>query len=306
MKKDFLLAYIALAAVCVIWGTTYLALRIAVVHFPPFLYIAMRQTLAGVIILGATLSLTQVERPKLDYIFRQAIAGFFMISMGNGFVAWAEMYIPSGVAAIICSTMPVFVILMNIAIHREEKTNALILLGVALGLFGIILVFSENIIEFSRREYLAGIIMTLLAVFGWAGGSIRIKRKNTQSNLYLNAGLQMLFGGLWLFPLSLLFDDYNRITWTGEVIYPFIYLVVFGSVVAYVAYSYALRKLPMTLVSLYAYINPLVAVILGWLVLDEKLNGKIVFAFLITIGGIYLVNKGYQQIKEWRAAFSQR
>jgi len=114
----------------------------------------------------------------------------------------------------------------------------------------------------------------------------------------MNAGLQMFFGGLWLFPLSAIFDDYEMITWTSEAIYPFIYLVVFGSIIAYVAYSYALRKLPMTIVSLYAYINPLVAVFLGWLVLSEKLNGRILIAFIITVTGIYLVNRGYRQVKQ--------
>jgi drug/metabolite transporter (DMT)-like permease len=306
VKKNYLLAYLALAAVCVIWGTTYLALRIAVAHFPPLLFTALRQTIAGLIIIGATLLLMKASLPSKQHMLRQAVAGFFMISIGNGFVAWAEMYIPSGIAAIICSLMPVMVILMNLSVHREEKPNALILLGSVLGLLGIVLIFSEHLAEFTRREYVLGIVLTFLAVLGWAGASIWIKKKNTESNLYLNAGLQMLFGGALLFPLSAAFDDYTMISWTAEAIYPFIYLVVFGSIVAYISYSYALRKLPMTIVSLYAYINPLVAVVLGWLVLDEKLNDKIGVAFLITVVGIYIVNKGYQQIKEWRAAYSDQ
>ena len=301
-----MLAYLALAAVCVIWGTTYLALRIAVTHFPPFLFTALRQTIAGLIILGATLWLMKASLPSPADILRQAVAGFFMISVGNGFVAWGEMYIPSGIAAIICSLMPVVVILMNIAVHREEKPNAMIILGATLGLLGIVLIFSEHLAEFSRSEYVSGIILIFLAVLGWAGASIWIKKKNTQSNLYMNAGLQMLSGGILLFPLSLIFDDYSLISWTAGAVYPFIYLVVFGSLVAYIAYSYALRKLPMTIVSLYAYINPLVAVVLGWAVLHEKLNEKIGLAFLITVLGIYTVNRGYQQLKEWRAAYSNR
>ena len=306
MKKDLLLAYIALGAVCIIWGTTYLALRVAVANFPPLLFTALRQTLAGVLILGTTMLLTKASLPKPEQLLRQAVAGFFMISVGNGFVAWGEMYIPSGIAAIICSMMPVVVILMNLAVHREERPNALIIAGTILGLLGIVLIFSEHFAEFSRREYVLGIILIFLAVLGWAGASIWIKRKNTESNLYMNAGLQMLFGGALLFPLSAVFDDYSRITWGPGAVYPFIYLVVIGSVVAYISYSYALRKLPMTIVSMYAYINPLVAVLLGWLVLDEKLNEKIGLAFIITVLGIYAVNKGYQQIKEWRTAYSDR
>jgi drug/metabolite transporter (DMT)-like permease len=306
VKRDLLLAYLALAAVCVIWGTTYLALRIAVAHFPALLFTALRQVIAGAIIISATMLLMKASLPGGTHILRQAIAGFFMISVGNGFVAWAEMYIPSGIAAIICSLMPMTVIGINLSIHREEKPNAMVLLGAALGFLGIVLIFSEHLAELSSQEYLLGITLTFLAVLGWASASIWIKKKNTESNLYMNAGLQIFFGGILLFPVSAVFDDYSLISWTPEAIYPFIYLVVFGSIVAYVSYSYALRKLPMTIVSMYAYINPLVAVVLGWLVLDEKLNGKIGLAFIITVLGIYTVNKGYQQLKEWRAAYSNR
>lgn len=298
VKRDLLPAYLALAAICLIWGTTYLALRIAVLNFPPFLFTALRQVIAGAILLSITYFVGKNTSITTDHLIRQAIAGFFMISLGNGLVAWAEMFIPSGIAAIICSLMPVLVILINLAIHREEKPNAVVATGVALGFAGIILVFSEHVREFSRAEYIVGIVFTFLAVVAWAGGSIWIKKKNSSSNLFVNAGLQMFFGGIWLFPLSALFDDYSTIRWTAEAIYPFIYLVVFGSIVAYVSYSYALRKLPMTIVALYAYINPLVAVLLGWLVLAEKLNGRILTAFLITVTGIYLVNRGYRQVKE--------
>jgi drug/metabolite transporter (DMT)-like permease len=281
-------------------------LRIAVAHFPPFLFTLLRQTVAGIIILVATFMIMKPAIPTFRHLIHQAIAGFFMISVGNGFVAWAEMFIPSGIAAIICSMMPVMVILINVSVHREEKPNAMIVLGSVLGFLGILLIFSEHLAEFSKPEYLAGIILTFLAVIGWAGGSIWIKKKNTESNLYLNAGLQMFFGGLLLLPLSLAFDDYSKISLAPQAVYPFIYLVVFGSIVAYVSYSFALRQLPMTIVSLYAYINPLVAVLLGWLVLNEKLNEKIGLAFILTVAGIYIVNKGYQQLKEWRAALSQR
>lgn len=301
MKRDLLPAYFALVAICLIWGTTYLALRIAVLHFPPFLFTALRQAIAGAILIVFTYMIGKNTAVTKEHLFRQAVAGFFMITLGNGLVAWAEMYIPSGIAAIICSLMPVLVILINIAIHREERPNAIVVSGVVLGLAGIVLVFSEHVREFSRPEYVTGILFTFLAVVSWAGGSIWIKKKNNSTNLFMNAGLQMFFGGLWLFPISALFDDYTTITWKAEAIYPFIYLVLFGSIVAYVSYSYALRKLPMTIVSLYAYVNPLVAVLLGWAVLAEKLNGKILIAFIITVTGIYLVNRGYRQVKQVQA-----
>jgi drug/metabolite transporter (DMT)-like permease len=292
--------YLALIAVCIIWGTTYLALRIAVLHFPPFLFTAIRQTTAGFLLLAFMLSVGKAYLPSREHLWRQAIAGFFMISMGNGLVAWAEMHIPSGIAAIICSLMPVLVILMNLMINREEKPTVPIVVGVLMGLVGIVLIFSEHLGELSKTEYIIGIIFTFGAVLAWAGGSIWIKKKNVESNPFVNAGLQMFFGGLLLFPFSFAFDDLTHITWTAEVAYSLLYLIIFGSLIAYASYAYALRKLPMTVVSLYAYVNPLVAVILGWLVLQEKLNLKIWIAISITIAGIYIVNRGYQLRNVWK------
>ncbi len=303
-RRQSLIPYFALAAVCIIWGTTYLALRIAVLHFPPFLFTAIRQTTAGILLLGFMLIFGKAQWPSKDHIWRQAIGGFFMISMGNGLVAWAEMHIPSGVAAIICSLMPVLVILINLMTNRDERPTIPIILGVILGFTGIILIFSEHIAEFSKTEYIIGIIFTFSAVLAWAGGSIWIKKKNIESNPFVNAGLQMFFGGFLLFPISLGFDDLSNITWTGEVVYSFLYLIIFGSLIAYASYAYALRKLPMTIVSLYAYVNPLVAVILGWVVLQEKLNTKIWIAMILTIAGIYIVNKGYQLRNPWKAQLS--
>jgi drug/metabolite transporter (DMT)-like permease len=305
MKKELLIAYIALTAVCIIWGTTYLALRIAVVDFPPFLFTAIRQTIAGAVLISFMLVFGKVALPGKVEIFRQSLVGFFMITIGNGLVAWGEMYIPSGIAAIICSLMPVLVIIMNVTINREERPTVPIVLGVIIGLIGIVMIFGENLNEFSRPEYLYGILLTFAAVIGWAGGSIWNKKQNMNSNPFLSAGMQMFFGGIWSFLFSMLFDNYTHITWSSEVIYSLLYLIIIGSLVAYTCFSYALRKLPMTIVSLYAYVNPIVAVIMGWIFLHEKLNLKIGIAILITIAGIYIVNRGYQLKNLWKAQFSK-
>jgi drug/metabolite transporter (DMT)-like permease len=303
-QKNYI-AYAALAAVCLIWGTTYLALRIAVLHFPPFLFTAIRQTTAGLILLAFMFTVGKAAWPTRQHFIRQAIGGFFMLSLGNGLVAYAEMEIPSGVAAIICSLMPVVVILLNLFSNKEEKPNAPIIIGVILGLVGIVMIFGQHVAEFSNAQYIIGIILTFGAVVAWAGGSIWMKKKNTDSNPFVNAGIQMLFGGIWCFPLSFAFDDLTNVTWSSEAVWSLAYLIIFGSLIAYASYSYALRKLPMTIVSMYAYINPLVAVLLGWIVLSEKLNIQIIIAFLLTVAGIYIVNRGYQLRNEWKAQFSR-
>lgn len=306
MKKSLLIPYLALAAICLIWGTTYLALRIAVLHFPPLLFVTIRQLLAGSLLTAFMLVVTKQNFPSWELIKRQAIAGFFMISLGNGLVAWAEVYIPSGIAAIICSLMPVMVILINVMINKDERPTIPIMMGVAIGLGGIVMIFSENINEFGNPKYLLAIILVFVGVISWAGGSIWLKKSAGNENPFLNAGLQMFFGGVWLLPMSLIFDDLSSVTWSSQALYCMIYLVLIGSIVAYACYSYALRTLPMTIVSLYAYVNPLVAVILGWLILDEKLNANTGIAFLLTVAGIYIVNRGYQLRDAWRAQFSDR
>jgi len=303
--RQHYLPYIALAAVCFIWGTTYLALRIGVLHFPPFLFTAIRQVSAGLILMGIMLVFSKSAWPTVNHVVQQAVAGFFLITLGNGLVAWSEVHIPSGVAAIICSLMPVAVILINLVIGHGEKPGMTIALGVLLGLGGILLMFSEHIAEFSKAEYLLGILLTLGAVLSWAMGSIWIKKHHSNSSPFVNAALQMFFGGLFCLPLSFVADDLNSVHWSAEAVYSLIYLIVFGSIVAYASYLYALRSLPMTIVSLYAYVNPLVAVILGWVVLNEKLNFTIWLAILITVAGIYIVNRGYQLGSLWKTQFSK-
>lgn len=303
MKNSKLLAILALAAVCLIWGTTYLALRIAVTHFPPFLFTALRQTTAGLLLVGFLVVFRKMRLPSKGEMAKQAIGGFFMITLGNGLVAWAEMHIPSGVAAIICSLMPVLVILINLTVHKDERPTVPILLGLAFGLLGVMLIFSEYLNDFSNASYTTGIVFTFLAAFSWASGSVWIKRSVSPSNPFINAGLQLFFGGVFCFLLSLLFDDLTAVKWSAEAFNALIYLIMFGSIIAYASYTYALRKLPMTIVSLYAYINPIVAVVLGWLMLDEKLNPKIGFSILLTLAGIYIVNRGYQLRDMWKAQF---
>ncbi|MFM8833944.1 MAG: DMT family transporter [Cytophagales bacterium] len=289
-----ILAYLALAAVCIIWGTTYLGLRIGVTQFPPFLFSIIRFLTAGPILILVVLLTRAAPWPDRKVLFNQAVSGLFMVTLGISMVGWAEMYISSGVAAIICSMMPIWTVLINVFFTKDEQPNGLIVLGLVTGLTGIILIFGEHLSEFSNSNYLLGIVLTFAANLCWAIGSIWIKKKNSNSNPFLNAGLQMLFGGIFLMPFTLLLDDYSRINWNAPVVYSLAYMSLVGSVAAYACYSYAIKKLPMTLVSLYAYINPIVAVLLGWLVLDEKLNLRIALAIVVTIAGIYIVNKGYQ------------
>lgn len=298
------LAILALVAVCFIWGTTYLALRIGVTDFPPFIFSAIRQILAGLILLSVMLTLGKAKLPSWNNVFNQAVAGFFMFTMGNGLVGWAEVHVSSGLAAIVSSMVPIWIILLNMKVSQDEKPNFPIIAGLLIGLSGIIMIFGQHVNEFSNPIYQWGIVAMFVANISWAAGSVWIKRKNHDSNLFVNAGLQMLFGGLFMLPFSAVADDYSQFQFTPAIAYALIYLILFGSIVAYICFTYAIKHLPMTIVSLYAYINPLVAVLLGWIILDEKFTITIFIAMLITVAGVYLVNRGYQLRKEWKAQSS--
>lgn len=303
MKRDFttLAAYLALAAVCLIWGTTYLAMRVGVQHFPPFLFAVIRQLAAGGLLLTLLLIGRKSKLPSWKDIWYQSVAGFFMISLGNGLVAWAEVHIPSGIAAVICSLEPIVVILISLGINTGEKPNIPIFVGAMLGFAGISTIFAEDLAQFSNTGYLLGIVATFVAIIAWAGGSIWLKHRKTQTDVFMNVAIQMLSGGIWVIPFTLAFDDLSAVTWTFDVALPMVYLVVFGSIVAFSCYLYALRHLPIMIVSLYAYVNPIIAVILGWLILDEKLNVTMGIAIALTIAGIYIVNRGHQLRDQWKA-----
>lgn len=292
-KRPDFLAYLALGAICLIWGTTYLAIRIGVSGFPPFLFVIIRQILAGTLLAGFMLLVRRKSLPERKELGRLIFGGLMIFALPNGLLAWAEVYIPSGIAAIIASLMPLWVVVLNLSVNKEERPTPAVIFGVLLGLCGIGVIFSDNISDFGNFKYFLGILAAFVATFSWAVGSMWVKRNQMKMNLFLGAGLQMFFGGLWLIPFSLSFDSYRQIVWHAAMLESLVYLVLIGSIVGYISYFYALKHLPITRVSLYAYVNPLAAVVLGWIILDERLTLTIWTGFLITVLGIYIVNKGY-------------
>ena len=287
-------AYAAYVYVAIIWGTTYYAIRVAVLDFPPFLMAGVRQLVAFVLI--ACIALVLKGRPDLSRqnLLRHALIGFLMITVGNGIVSAAEKVIPSGVAALICSIMPIAVVLLNLIGGRTERLGWRIPLGLGLGLVGVGLIFRNDLAALHNLHYLAGILLTLVGTFAWAGGSILSKKWKGASNPMFDAALQVGFGGFFLLLLSPAVDNYQAAHWhSHDALLALIYLIIFGSVIAFTAYRYALAHLPVGLVTSYAYINPLVAVILGYFT-GEKVTGWTLLSFVAIIGGVALVNRGYQ------------
>jgi drug/metabolite transporter (DMT)-like permease len=293
--KAKLKAYFALAFICIVWGTTYLAARVGVKDFPPFLFMGMRQTMAGILLL--MFLLVSGKKLVLSWsLFRQQlIPGLCMITFGNGIIGWSVQYIPSGIAALICSMIPLYVILINLAIDRKDNLNWQITLGTFLGLAGILVIFRDHLAELQNKEYLAGMIITIVSCISWAAGTIYTQKNKKGSDPILNASIQLFIGGAGILIMSMLFERNTELPPVSTSTFlAWIYLVVIGSVAAFAAYLYALSKLPVGLVTVYAYVNPLVAVILGFLILNERINFYTVVAAAIIVCGVYLVNTGYR------------
>ena len=295
MKNRNTAAYLALALVCLVWGTTYLALRIGVETFPAFLFSAIRQLTAGSLLFGLLL----LSKKKLNITRRvlitQSIAGTLMIGLGNGLVGWAEIYIPSGLASMITSILPLFVVIISYASGVERKAlNRHISGGLLLGCVGIALIFRDNLSDLTNPNYLYGILVTFIACFAWSAGTVFSKHNQVPGNAFVNAAIQLSSGSIIIFLLSLLFDDYSMLAEVStNSILALIYLIIVGSLIAYGCFLYALERLPAGLVSIYAYINPMIAIVLGFLILNEKITWFTALAFLTIITSVYFINKGY-------------
>ena len=289
-------AYIALVFVCITWGTTYLAIKIGVMHYPAFLFAGVRQTIAGIVLMVAAFIFNKQTDFSTKNILRQMLVGFLMLSIGNGCVTWGEKYVNSGVAALICSIMPLFAVLFNLLSSKRDHFNATIGGGLLLGVCGVGLIFRHNLADLAKPTYLMGIFSILLATCSWAAGSVINKKNINPANPFLNSGMQLLFGGLFMLLMSPAIDNYSGMQlWNRDGILALCYLIVFGSVLAYAAYMYALSALPVGIATIYAYINPLIAVIVGYIFLQEELNVFTRLAFITIAISVYLVNKGYRK-----------
>jgi drug/metabolite transporter (DMT)-like permease len=308
-------AYIALGVLCIVWGTTYTAIKYAIRDFPPYLLVGLRQTTAGLIILGLALltgklgrvASTQNNTQVIDnesvgttsllttrYVALQALTGLATITGGNGFITWGMQQVSTSVAAVIGSLTPVVVLLINLLWHRKgERISSMTIAGVLLGFAGLGFLFHEGWADFSNPLYRWGIVGCFASCFTWSLGTVMAKRFNApEVSPLVNAGIQITAGGLGGFILSGLFDTSHVIhhTWAGWG--SVAYLTLIGSALAFTMYMFVLKHLSATAASLYTYINPVVAVLLGWLCFSEPLTAGKLAGLSITLMGVWLVNRG--------------
>lgn len=294
-KKENIKAYIAWIAICIIWGTTYLAIRIGVEDLPPLLFAGLRWLIAGPI-LFSILKMKKFALPKREDIIPLAIIGLALLGIGNGLVVFAEQWVPSGLTALLITTVPFWMVGLESISQKEFKFNSIIILGLLLGFLGVGLIFGSDIDKLFDPSYLGGIIGLMIAEFGWSAGSIYSKYKKINLHPLMSASIQMTIAGLVMTLIGLLLGEGSNFYFTDESFGAFIYLVVIGSLIGYASYIYAIAHLPISLVSTYAYINPIIALILGWLILDEEFSTIIIVAAVIILIGVGAVKKGSERL----------
>jgi drug/metabolite transporter (DMT)-like permease len=283
--------YLALFCVAFFWGTTFLAIRVGVETIPPFILAGIRNLISGSIIFCYLFSQRKLEKVSPTQFFRSFVLSVLMIVLANGLTTYSEMYITSGLASLISTLSPFCVLVLNLMLGYERLSIKTVL-GIVLGMFGIFLIYQSNLTDLLIPEYRQGIFALLLAILAWAVGTIIMKRGSENAlSMLMNVCVQMLIAGVVLCLTQFyLTPDVTIETWTARSIFAMIYLALFGSVVGYVAFSYLISQLPATKVTVLSYVNVVVALFLGWLILDETITSRIIIATILIISGVVIVN----------------
>jgi drug/metabolite transporter (DMT)-like permease len=274
--------------VCLIWGTTYLAIRITLETIPPFLMSGVRWIVAGILLLSI-LKARGDRLPGREAWPSLAILGVLLIGFGNGGVVWAEQTVPSGLTAVLVSTAPFWMLAIERLMPDAEPLTSRRLLGLVIGFAGIVMLVWPEIRIDASGAFLGGVVATQLACLGWAVGSSYARRRARSENVLGAVAIEMVAAGVCLTAPALVRGEWNALHVNPRTLSAFAYLVLIGSIVGFSAYAYALKHLPVTTVSLYAYVNPVIAVILGTLVLREPFSARIAAACAVVLAGMAMV-----------------
>lgn len=282
-------AWAAFITVCVVWGTTYLAIAVAIETLPTFLFTGSRFTLAGMILLTIRLFAgDSLPRSRAEWL-NLALIGVLMVGVGNLAVVYAEHHVASGFAALLVATSPFWMALMEAARRDGERPTRRKTLGMLIGFAGVGLLVAPHLDGTLSSGFLWGVIALQLGSIAWNFGSIRSKYFPSKASPLMSAALQMLFGGLFVGVIGLARGEASSFHFNSRTLVAYVYLLIFGSIIGYGAYVYALSKLKTSITSLYAFINPAVAVFLGWLILSEPFGGRELVAMLVILAGVALV-----------------
>ncbi|MDR3583908.1 MAG: EamA family transporter [Desulfosporosinus sp.] len=287
VKREERIVILAYIAVCIIWGSTYLAIRIGVSDFPPELFAGIRFLIAGSLVLLFAYFKGYKFPENVTDVKRQAIVGLFLLMGGNGIVVWAEQWVYSGVTSLLMAIVPLFNAILELFLPNGPRIGWKGWLGLILGFSGVallVLVGSE-----AKIVDVSGGILLLLAAFLWSLGSVYSKTFKASGSTVANIGIQMFAGGIGLTIIGLLLGEAGKIHLTGKGIGAMAYLVLGGSILGYSSYIYILQKWPASKAGTYAYINPVVGVFLGAVILSEPVSPYVFISAIIILGGVLLV-----------------
>ena len=290
LQRDRVAPYAAWAAVCFFWGTTYLAIRIGLETLPPMLFAGLRFITAGAVLFAFVYGWQRARLPRGREWFDLCIVGLMLLGIGNGLVVWAEQWVSSGLAALLVATSPFWVVGFERMRRAGERVSLRAVTGMLVGFAGLALLVAPDLFGDSwRGRYYLGIIALQVACASWSGGSVYSKHLQTEVTPLMGAAVQMLIAGGALALMGTIAGEWGALSFSARSLSAFIYLVLFGSIVAYGSYIYAIQKLPLSIVSMYSYINPVIAVLLGWAILHEPLGWRVIAAMLIILSGVALV-----------------
>jgi drug/metabolite transporter (DMT)-like permease len=274
--------------VCLVWGTTYLGIRICLETIPPLMMAAFRWIAAGSLLIAA-LRIRGERMPPRRTWPSLALLGLLLLGFGNGAVVWAERTVPSGLTAVLVAMSPFWMVGIDAIMSDGEALTVRRVVGLIVGFAGIVMLVWPDIRLTGGRAFLGGVMATQIACLGWATGSTYARRRRHEENVLATAAVEMLFGGLLLLAAALARGEWRMLAFNVRTSAALAYLVFVGAIAGFSAYAYALKHLPLATVSLYAYINPIIAVILGILVLKEPFGARMIVAAAFVLMGMALV-----------------
>lgn len=293
--RNLLILIAAFFAVYVFWGSTYLAIKYAIETLPPFLMAGARFAFAGsILFLWARLS-KDYERPTLAHWKTSAIVGTLLLLGGNGGVVIAQHYIPSSLAALLVATEPLWIVVLSWLWLKNGRPNWRVAAGLLLGFAGVWILISgraSNGVESGGASQWIGIVAVMVGALSWATGSIYGLRASVPKSSLLTAGMQMLAGSVSLLLVGLVrgeWSTFNPSAVSNNSLFGLAYLVIFGSLVGFTAYSWLLKNARPSMVATYAYVNPVIAVILGWMIAGESMTGQMLIGAGVVVGSVVLI-----------------
>jgi drug/metabolite transporter (DMT)-like permease len=286
------LAWLAWGTICVVWGTTYVGIKIALATIPPFLMGGLRYVAAGVLLAGlARLGGHALPPPRTWG--QLSVLGFLMLLLGNGGVAWGSQHLASGLVAVLVGMSPFWMTGVDALMRDGKQLYVRQWAGLVVGFAGITVLVWPDITAGGRtgHHFTLGVIALQIACAGWAVGSAYTRRHVMPGHILGAAAVQMGTGGVLMLMAGTVLGEWSRLDFTAATSLALLYLVVFGSVIGFAAYSYALQHLDVAVVSLYTYVNPVIAVALGTLVLGEPFHLRMAVAAAIIAAGMLIVGR---------------